>query len=113
VAFTSVGRTGATGGVACARRWIWRSQCILQLLLHVVDDQVLEVVDVPLVGLNGWGIHPLQETAVVCLVGVLEKKQENISKAKNMMNKFHVHCLPMLVRSAKNDDRSCSIPGRC
>jgi hypothetical protein len=63
VAFTSAGGTFATPIVSCARRWIWRSQCLRQLPLQVVDDDVLQVVDVLLVGINSWWIHSLRETA--------------------------------------------------
>jgi hypothetical protein len=40
-------------------------QCLRQLPLQVVDDDILEVVDVLLIGINSWWIHPLRETAVL------------------------------------------------
>jgi hypothetical protein len=73
VAFTSAGGTFAAPAFSCARRWIWRSQCLRQLLFQVVDDDVLEVVNVLLLGINSWWIHPLRETAVLSLGGVLQK----------------------------------------
>jgi hypothetical protein len=36
-------------------------------------DNILEVVDVLLIRVNSWGIHPLHETAVIWLFGVLQK----------------------------------------
>jgi hypothetical protein len=77
VAFTSAGGTFATLIVSCARRWIWRSQCLWQLPLQVVDDDVLQVVDVLLIGINSWWIHPLQETAILWLGGVLQKVRKH------------------------------------
>jgi hypothetical protein len=65
MAFTSVGRTFAAEVVSRARRWIWRSLCLRQLSLQVVDDDVLEVVDVLLIWINSWWIHPLQENVVL------------------------------------------------
>jgi hypothetical protein len=59
VTFTSAGRTFAAPVVSCARRWIWRSQCLRQLPLQVVDDDILEVVDVLLIEINSWWIHLL------------------------------------------------------
>jgi hypothetical protein len=75
VAFTNAGRTFAASVISCARRWIWRSQCLRQLPLQVVDDGVLEVVDVLLI--NSWWIHPLRETAVLCLGVVLQKPRKS------------------------------------
>jgi hypothetical protein len=40
---------------------------------QVEDDNILEVVDVLLIQVNSWGIHPLHETAVIWLFGVLQK----------------------------------------
>jgi hypothetical protein len=58
VAFTSVGRTCTTSIVACARRWIWRSQCLRKPLLQVVYDNILVVVDVLLIGsIMGGSTH--------------------------------------------------------
>jgi hypothetical protein len=65
VAFISAGRTCVAPVISWARRWIWRSQCLRQLPLQVVDDNVLEVVDVQLIGINSRWIHPLQETAIL------------------------------------------------
>jgi hypothetical protein len=42
-------------------------------LPHVEDDNIVEVVDVLLIRVNSWGIHPLHETAVIWLFGVLKK----------------------------------------
>jgi hypothetical protein len=76
VAFTSA-RTFTAPVFSCARRWIWRSQCLRQLPLQVVDDDVLEVVDVLLIEINSWQIHPLRETAVLSLGGVLQKARKH------------------------------------
>jgi hypothetical protein len=65
VAFTSAGRAFAATVVSCARRWIWRSRCLRQLQLQVVDDDILGVVDVLLIGINSWWTHPLRETTVL------------------------------------------------
>jgi hypothetical protein len=64
--FTSAGRTFVAWTVSSARQWIWGSQCLWQLPLQVVDDDLLEVVDVLLIGINSWWIHPLWETAFLC-----------------------------------------------
>jgi hypothetical protein len=77
VAFTSAGGTFATPIVSCGRRWIWRSQCLRQLPLQVVDDDVLQVVDVLLIGINSWWIHPLREAAILWLGGVLQKVRKH------------------------------------
>jgi hypothetical protein len=50
VALTSASRTFAASVVSCARRWIWKSQCLQQLSLYVVDDDILVVVDVLFIG---------------------------------------------------------------
>jgi hypothetical protein len=67
--------------ISCARRWMWGSQCLQQLPLEVVDDDIIKVVDVLLIGANSWWIHPLLETAVLCLVEYC-KRQKNVSKPK-------------------------------
>jgi hypothetical protein len=56
VAFTSGSRTSAALVVG---RTIRGSKCFVQAPLQVVDDDVVEVVDLILIGVNGWGIHPL------------------------------------------------------
>jgi hypothetical protein len=76
MAFTSASRTFAAPVFSCARRWIWRIQCLRQLPLQVVDDDVLEVVNVLVIGINSWRIHPLRETAVLSLGGVLQKARK-------------------------------------
>jgi hypothetical protein len=40
----------------------------------------VEVGDVILIGVNGWGIHPLQEATVVIIVGELKNTQKNVKK---------------------------------
>jgi hypothetical protein len=40
---------------------------------QVEDDNILEVVDVLLVRVNSWGIHPLHEITVIWLFEVLQK----------------------------------------
>jgi hypothetical protein len=40
------------GFVSFTRWWIWMSQCLGEILLQDADDDVLEVVDVPLIWLN-------------------------------------------------------------
>jgi hypothetical protein len=44
-----------------------------EFLPQVEDDNILEVVDVLLIRVNSWGIHPMHETAVIWLFGVLQK----------------------------------------
>jgi hypothetical protein len=43
---------------------------------QVVDDDVFEVVGVLLIGINSWWIHPLRETAVLCLGVVLQNARK-------------------------------------
>jgi hypothetical protein len=50
------------------------------VLLQVVDDNVVEVVDVILIGVNGWGLHPLREATVVIIVGELKKYPKNVNE---------------------------------
>jgi hypothetical protein len=71
VAFTSASRKRAALVV---------SGCFVQAPLQVVDDDVVEVVDVILIGVNGWGIHPLREATVVIIVGELKIPKENVNK---------------------------------
>jgi hypothetical protein len=73
VAFTSANRTRAAlvvGGT------IWGSKCFIQAALQVVDEDVVEVVDVIWIGVNGWGIHPLRESTVVIIVGELKNTKK-------------------------------------
>jgi hypothetical protein len=73
VAFTSASRTRAAlvvGGT------IWGRKCFVQASLQVVDDDVMEVIDVILIGVNGWGIHPLREATIVIIVGELKNTQK-------------------------------------
>jgi hypothetical protein len=42
-------------------------------LPQVEDDNIFEVVDVLLIRVNSWGIHPLHETTVIWLFEVLQK----------------------------------------
>jgi hypothetical protein len=44
-----------------------------RVLAQVEDDNILEVVDVLLIRVNSWGIHPLHEPAVIWLFEVLQK----------------------------------------
>jgi hypothetical protein len=46
-------------------------------LLQVVDDDVLKVVDVLLIGVNSWWIHPLREITVLCLGEDDEPKKDD------------------------------------
>jgi hypothetical protein len=107
VAFTGAGRTFAAPVFSWAGRWMWRSQCFRHLPLHDVDDDVLEVVDVLLIGINSWWIHPLRETAVLSL-SEYYKKQENVTKPKKDGEQICGHCLPKHVGSARSNDQSCS-----
>jgi hypothetical protein len=77
VTFTSASRTRATLFVSGTVRG---SKCFVHAPLQVVDDDVVEVVDVILIGVNGWGIHPLQEATVVIIVGELKNTQKNVKK---------------------------------
>jgi hypothetical protein len=43
---------------------VWRSQYRREFLPQVEDDIILKVVDVLLIQVNNWGIHPLRETTV-------------------------------------------------
>jgi hypothetical protein len=88
------------------------SKCFVQALLQVVDDDGVEVVDVILIGVNGWGIHPLREATVVIIVRELKKSQKMLTNQAWLMNKYHFHSLPLLVSSARSDDRSCPSPRR-
>jgi hypothetical protein len=45
--------------VVFARWWIWRSQCLHEIMLEVEDDDVLKVVDVLLIQINRWGDPPI------------------------------------------------------
>ena len=63
------------GFVVFVRWWIWTSQCMYELLLEVVDDNVIEIVDVLLIRINSWEIHLLHEVATIWLVGVLRKSR--------------------------------------
>jgi hypothetical protein len=65
--------SGHRSVVAVGRCRIWRSQCLREFLPQVEYDNILEVVDVLLIRVNSWGIHPLHETAVIWLFGVLQK----------------------------------------
>ena len=53
---------------------------LIELLPQVEDDSILEVVDVLLIRVNSWGIHPLREATVVIIVGELKNSQKNINK---------------------------------
>jgi hypothetical protein len=88
VAFTSAGRAFAASVVSCARRWIWRSQCLRQLPLQVVDDDVLEVVDVLLIGINSWWIHPLRENRSSLIGWSTAKGKKTLANQIKMMRKF-------------------------
>jgi hypothetical protein len=44
--------------------------------LQVVDDDIVEVVDVILIGVNGWGIHPLWEATIVIIAGELKNTKK-------------------------------------
>jgi hypothetical protein len=88
------------------------SKFFVQALLQVVDDDGVEVVDVTLIGVNGWGIHPLREAIVVIIVRELKKSQKMLTNQAWLMNKYHFHSLPLLVSSARSDDRSCPSPRR-
>jgi hypothetical protein len=112
VAFTCAGQTFAASVVACARWWIWRRQCLRQPPFQVVDDDILKVVDVLLIGVNSWWIHPLWETTLLWLGGVLQICKKTLSNQRKMMNQCHGHCLPMRMGSARSDNRSYSIPHR-
>jgi hypothetical protein len=48
--------------------------------LQDVDDDVVKVVDVIRIGVNGWGIHPLREDTIVIIVGELKNSQKNVNK---------------------------------
>jgi hypothetical protein len=48
--------------------------------LQVVDDDIVEVVDVILIGINGWGIHPLWEATIVIIAGELKNTKKNVNK---------------------------------
>jgi hypothetical protein len=77
VAFTNASHTRAALVVG---ETIWGSKCFVQVLLQVVDDNVVEVVDVILIGVNGWGLHPLREATVVIIVGELKKYPKNVNE---------------------------------
>jgi hypothetical protein len=77
VAFTSASRTWAALVVSGT---IWGSKCFVQTPLQVVDDDVMEVVDVILIGVNGWGIHPLREATIVIIVRELENSPKKVNK---------------------------------
>jgi hypothetical protein len=77
VTFTSASCTRATlvvGGT------IWGSKCFVQAPLQVADDDVVEVVDVILIGVDGWGIHLLREATIVIIVGELKNSPKNVNK---------------------------------
>jgi hypothetical protein len=59
---------------------IWESKCFVQASLQDVDDDVVKVVDVIRIGVNGWGIHPLREDTIVIIVGELKNSQKNVNK---------------------------------
>jgi hypothetical protein len=88
VAFTSASQTFAAPVFSCARRWIWRSQCLWQLPLQVVDDDVLEVVDVLLIGINSWRIHPLRENRSSQLGWSTAKGKKTLTNQRKTMMKF-------------------------
>jgi hypothetical protein len=73
-------------------------------LLQVVDDDVLKVVDVLLIGVNSWWIHPLREITVLCLGEDDEPKKDDEPILWTL--------LTMHMGGARSDDWSCSIPCR-
>jgi hypothetical protein len=77
VTFTSASRTRAALVVG---RKIWGSKCFVKVPLQVVDDDIVEVVDVILIGVNGWGIHPLWEATIVIIAGELKNTKKNVNK---------------------------------
>jgi hypothetical protein len=109
VAFTSASRTRAA---LVVDETIWRRKCFVQAPLQVVDDDVVEVVDVILIGVNGWGIHPLREVTDVIIVGELKNTQNMLTNQAWLMNKYHFHRFTLLVGSARSDDCSCPSPRR-
>jgi hypothetical protein len=40
----------------------------------------VEVVDVILIGINGWRIHPLREATIVIIVGELKNTKKKVDK---------------------------------
>jgi hypothetical protein len=67
----------------------------------------MEVVDIILIGVNGWGIHSLREATFVIIVIKLKNTETMLTNQTWLMNKHHFRSLPLLVGSARSDDRSC------
>jgi hypothetical protein len=88
------------------------SKCFVQAPLQVVDDDVVEVVDVILIWVNGWGIHPLREATIFIIIRELKNTQKMLTNQAWLMIKYHFHSLPLLVGSVRSDDRSCPNPRR-
>jgi hypothetical protein len=63
-------------------------------LPQVEDDNILEVVDVLLIRVNSWGIHPLHETAVIWL--------SEYCRNRDYRTEGKEFCLPMLVSNARS-----------
>ena len=84
--------SGHRSVVVVGRCRIWRSQCRQELLPQVEDDNILEVVDVLLIQVNSWGIHPLHEPSY--LVGRSTAEIEiTLVNHKMMKDKGHVALL--------------------
>jgi hypothetical protein len=65
-----------------------------------------------MIGVNGWGIHPLWDATVVIIIRELKNTQKMLTNQAWLMNKYHFHILPLLVGSVRSDDRSCPSPRR-
>jgi hypothetical protein len=75
--------------------------------------QILVLTDVILIGVNGWGIHPLREATVFIIVGELNNTpQKMLTNQAWLINKYHFHNLPLLVGSTRSNGRRCPSPRR-